>query len=635
MCLLVASIQTKVQASSKESIAQHAASTDILALNKTDQIYHLNSAKQASGFFPIPADVSNKGLNTYLNNAQSFTTSVQPDFKKYSRYGMFIELENRSQASKWFLQVNHFLIEKTEIYTMANGEISITKVNAQNATNEMFSNNMLGRALPLEIPPNTKTKVLIVLTADDLKRPIYLGLMAAEKYQTWADGMDFLFTLVMGIVLCVVLFSLACFIITRDQTFLWFATSTSLILSLAMLRSPFVTLIFDPSTGIPDWLWIVVALTQVSILLLVKSFLSIQSGSKSCTIFNVAIGIALLTILISYPLSHQNNILVFSFSSVIVIGLVLSVGMVSAFKNGLINVIFMMGWLPIAISVGKSIYLSSYEPQLHQNTLSYYNVEGPFLQLAHFFIHFIAIVMRIVEIKKQHLAAQAQSSAKTNFLAGLSHDIRQPLDAMGLMLEHLDDVNSQNANEKSKQLTHKVKLLHKSMRDIFSALTDFTQIESGKLKVTKEATSLYDLFAELKDEHALAFQQKGIVFKVRSLDIVFSSDRTLLKRVLRNLLSNAHKFTKEGKVLLSARRKNGLIVIQVWDTGCGISADKQATIFDIYSQADEDGRRPWGNGVGLASVKHIAELLGLSICVDSQVQKGSVFSVYVPNMLKS
>lgn len=604
----------------------HLWANDTLSLIDIDEIYHVNSAPQALGFFPIPDTVSAENIIQYAKNTTPLELTTRPNFQLHKRYALYITVENKTPNPNWFIQVSHYLINKIDIFVQSDSWQTHSSVQTTQKTTS-HNINMLGRAIPVTLNQDTSSKVLIVLSSDKIKRPIYIGLVSDNKYLTWSTKLDFIFLVAIGIVVGFVLLSVTCFVIAHDQTFLWFAASTSLILYLSILRSPFGINFIDASNGLPYWLWLVIGFMQISILLFVRSFFSNPTQNKPPIIYNIVIGLILLTILVSLVTTSENNARLFAISSLIVVLLVIAMGFLKAKKDGVIYTIFMLGWLPLAFTICKSIYIQNLTPEANEVTLSYYNVEGPYFQVLHFFLHFIAMVLRILSIKKQKIEAEVKSEAKTTFLVQLSHDFRQPLDAMGLMLDHLND-KSHSCD--SKQLISKTKQLHTSMQFTFSALTELSQLESGKVKLVLQNVFINDIVQELKNEHELAFHQKNLKLICPATKHTIVTDRTLLKRILNNLLSNAYKYTNKGGVLLSVRIRKNHLLLQVWDTGCGIPADQHLFIFDIYSQVQASTNKVQGSGIGLATVKHLSELLSYTVSLTSVIDKGSVFNLQIP-----
>jgi two-component system chemotaxis sensor kinase CheA len=242
------------------------------------------------------------------------------------------------------------------------------------------------------------------------------------------------------------------------------------------------------------------------------------------------------------------------------------------------------------------------------------------------------------------------SQYKSEFLANVSHELRTPLNSLLILAQMLAD--NREGNLLPKQLEH-IRTIHSSGKDLLSIINeilDLSKIESGKMTLVFEDVSIKEL-ADFADRH---FRQealnKGIEFAI-DLDSVLAgasihTDIQKLQQVVKNLLANAMKFTERGKVTLSFRTIEGddvnpmfvpqadaqILAISVADTGIGISKSKQQIIFEAFQQADGTTSRKYGGtGLGLSICKEIAELLGGVISVDSELGKGSTFTLYLPH----
>ena len=221
--------------------------------------------------------------------------------------------------------------------------------------------------------------------------------------------------------------------------------------------------------------------------------------------------------------------------------------------------------------------------------------------------------------------ADRANTAKSRFLAAASHDLRQPLQALVLLQGSLaKEVESVSAREMVERLDH----ILSSMSGMLDALLDINQIEAGTVHAELISFPIGDLLSQLKDEfhhHALLSEIK---FRVAPCRLVVRSDPHLLIQILRNLLSNALKYTRRGKVLLGCRRRGDVLRIEIWDTGIGIPNDELKAIFDEYHQLDNAAReRSRGLGLGLSIANRLADLLGDRVSVRSQPGRGSVFSI--------
>lgn len=228
-------------------------------------------------------------------------------------------------------------------------------------------------------------------------------------------------------------------------------------------------------------------------------------------------------------------------------------------------------------------------------------------------------------------AAKQQSElanvAKSRFLAAASHDLRQPLQTLALLHGLLTKVVR---GEKAEELVAKLDDTLGAMSGMLNTLLDINQIEAGVVRAEMADVEISGLLDRLKDEFAYHAQGKGLALRVVPCSLSIRSDPRLLEQMLRNLLSNALKYTRRGKVLVGCRRRSGMLSIEVWDTGVGIPDEELKAIFEEYHQLDNAHReRGRGLGLGLSIVERLGHLLGHRIRVRSRHGKGSVFAVEV------
>jgi two-component system CheB/CheR fusion protein len=224
--------------------------------------------------------------------------------------------------------------------------------------------------------------------------------------------------------------------------------------------------------------------------------------------------------------------------------------------------------------------------------------------------------------------AELATAAKSRFLAAASHDLRQPLQTLalvqGLLAKNVE-------TEKAHKLVGRLDETLGAMSGMLNALLDINQIEAGTIHADIANFPVSDLLDQLQDEFIYHAQAKGLSLRVIQCGLSVSSDPRLLEQMLRNLVSNALKYTRHGKVLLGCRRHGEMLSIEVWDTGIGIPEDALEAIFQEYHQLDNPAReRSRGLGLGLSIVHHLGALLGHPIHVRSHPGKGSVFWVDVP-----
>lgn len=225
-------------------------------------------------------------------------------------------------------------------------------------------------------------------------------------------------------------------------------------------------------------------------------------------------------------------------------------------------------------------------------------------------------------------AAEQSEQARARYLAAASHDLRQPVQAATLYIKLLQDKITDHTLRRILDL---LQASHESLLAILTALLDLARVEAGVVSPILEPVPVGPLLASLAEEWREAATRGGLELRTVPSSLTVVTDRLLLERILRNLLSNAITYTEHGKVLLGVRRRPGSAEIQVLDTGPGIPQQHLADIFKEFHQISPPGkRRHQGIGLGLAIVAQTARLLGHQVRVHSQVGRGSLFSVSLP-----
>jgi two-component system CheB/CheR fusion protein len=248
------------------------------------------------------------------------------------------------------------------------------------------------------------------------------------------------------------------------------------------------------------------------------------------------------------------------------------------------------------------------------------------------------VVITFNDITERKAAAQAldlarQDSdranlAKSRFLAAASHDLRQPLQTMALINGMLA---KSVADPASRKLVARLEHTMQSINTMLNAMLDINQIEAGIVQPDIVSVDAGALLARLREKFHDQAAAQNTELRVMPCTLTIATDPALLEQMLTNLIGNALKYTKAGRVLLGCRRYGEMLRVEVWDSGIGIAADQLQTIFDEYHQIDNAAReRSRGLGLGLSIVQRLGRLLGHKIAVRSTPGSGSVFSVEIP-----
>ena len=245
----------------------------------------------------------------------------------------------------------------------------------------------------------------------------------------------------------------------------------------------------------------------------------------------------------------------------------------------------------------------------------------------------LALQLRVekAEADAARRAAEAANRAKTQFFAAASHDLRQPLHAMGLFAEAM---RQRIRDPEVASLVNSINESVDALEGLFGELLDITRIDTGGVEVNPAPVRLKDLFARLRLHFEPVAFEKGLQLSFRGEQHVAQADPVLLERILRNLVSNAIRYTDDGGVLVSCRRVQGRLRVQVWDSGIGIPEALLPRVFEEFFQVH--GNRPLqahqrkGLGLGLAIVRRLADLMGIEIGVRSRAGHGTVFTFDLP-----
>jgi two-component system, sensor histidine kinase len=233
-----------------------------------------------------------------------------------------------------------------------------------------------------------------------------------------------------------------------------------------------------------------------------------------------------------------------------------------------------------------------------------------------------------LELKEAREAAERANKAKSRFLATASHDLRQPLQTLallnGAMRRLVKDSEFADALAQEEQTIA-------TMSKLLNALLDISKLESGAIMPEIGDFKVGEIFAELRHEFAAIAAAKGLQLRVDPCSDYVHSDPSLVGQILRNLISNAIKYTRNGYVRLRCLHNQGIVRLEVFDTGIGIPAHALGHIYDEFYQIGVSANTSRdGYGLGLSIVRRLARLLNIKLDVQSEINKGSVFALELP-----
>ncbi len=235
------------------------------------------------------------------------------------------------------------------------------------------------------------------------------------------------------------------------------------------------------------------------------------------------------------------------------------------------------------------------------------------------------LVTQLQELALRRDEAERANAAKSRFLATASHDLRQPMHSIGLLV---DVLRERLGAHPLAELAAKVQTSVATMESLFGSLLDISKLDARAVRPEFAPVELDRLLERVERTFAPQAQARGLRLRARGRALVARSDAALLERIVNNLVSNAIRYTKAGGVLVACRPRRGACVLQVWDTGRGIAPEHLASIFEEFFRIEAPGTSPdKGLGLGLSIVQRSAEILGHTLAVRSRPGRGSVFEL--------
>jgi signal transduction histidine kinase len=235
-----------------------------------------------------------------------------------------------------------------------------------------------------------------------------------------------------------------------------------------------------------------------------------------------------------------------------------------------------------------------------------------------------------VDLSAAKESAELANLSKTRFLAAASHDVLQPLNAAHLSISALSEIQT---SDEGKKLVRQVERSLETMEDLLRTLLDISKLDAGVIRPDIGDVNLETLFSSLRSDFQPLAELNGLKLKFRQAHASVRSDRTLLRRILQNIISNALRYTRSGGVLVGIRHRGDTVRIDVADTGCGIPEDQRDAVFEEFHRGSisaDASLASGGLGLGLAIVRRIAGALDHPITFSSKVGQGTIFHIDVP-----
>ena len=260
--------------------------------------------------------------------------------------------------------------------------------------------------------------------------------------------------------------------------------------------------------------------------------------------------------------------------------------------------------------------------------------EGDFstrLEITHEYDKYNEYDLIMENLNKMTAELQKNEVLKTDFISNVSHEIKTPLAVIQNYASLLQDDTLDSATRK--EYTKTLIAASKRISDLITNILKLNKLENQEIQEKHEAFNLTDALSESVVEFEPWFERKGIELNCEFDDVTIFSSKSLLEIVWNNLISNAIKFTPEGgRIEISLKRKGKNAEIKVADTGCGMTSEVGAKIFEKFYQGDTS-HATQGNGLGLALVKKVIDILGGEISVQSELNKGSTFTILLKDVV--
>ncbi|WP_299382779.1 hybrid sensor histidine kinase/response regulator [uncultured Lacinutrix sp.] len=584
----------------------------------------------------ILEDESNLKFTTLTSENQSVGFSTD-------NYWLTFDLENSSNTPEiYYLQTARPVTDVANLFQVANKN-NITEFKSGDAI--AFSERQVEHRktiFKIELPKNSTQQFYLHLRSDG--ETLNLPLVLHTESQFWKSNYteQLFLGFFYGLLFLATVVYLFFYTSLSNKTFLYYSIY---VFSIALLQSALDGLIFQyllPSAGfINDRAVLITALfSNFFLLKYCEYFLKVESISKTIKIaFKILYGIIIVlgvllfinneTKAMVYPMSNVNGLM-----SLILILVTL---FYSRYKDHKIDTFFSAGIFFLVIGLMGFV----------MNNLSLLPNNFVTLNSAKFGITFEVIFLslsmtnlikdlRLEKEESQMLAlskSEEVSELKSYFMSNISHELRTPINAiMGIAEDELDKILDPESKKNFEVIKHASLSLLSNINDIL----DFEKIEKGELKLRKEVFNPKEVVTQISKNWQRTAESKGLKYTLSISDSIpykIEGDVERFTQVVNNVLSNAVKFTAYGKIVCAIKateKENGLseIIVNILDTGVGISTDKKLNVFNSFGQMRLNDKRSFGGvGLGLSIVKHLIDLFGGTITIDSDEGRGTNVSM--------
>ncbi len=624
LCLLLLALTLPVRAeiaSAVSLVTDHG----VLSLQRSDQRYGLASLQHSPGFIPVAEGLE---LKDALQHVPGRQYDLTPDFRQHHRYWLYATVMNNTGNSDWVLHISNFGFQQPRVLVHSqNGTVLQTISNEGYAAGTDI--NAIGRAVRVRLPPGETSQIVVELTAYHFVWHPYIALMSGSEYDNWCTQMSAASDVAIGMTVGMIILGFICWLLVSEGAFFWGALSSLLMLCYYLEHSSLPAFLWQYDYEKTTLFWALVSACLLSMLAFAGSFLQVcRDKGRWYQLFRAAAVLTVVVFLLALPFEFSGKSLIYSFNYMVVWIVILSSGIAKVKSEGRYYITYILGWLPLVLSTLQVIIELVFSSEgVDEVTVSYKIISVFYVQALHVLIHAVALFLRVRALREEKLYMEYLSQAKSRFMAQSSHDLRQPLHSMKL---YLDSLRPYIREEKAEVFFAGLQKNQQQMNEAFTSIMDLNKLEAGAVTADIRPMLLSDIFSRICDEFQLQAAAKNIRFNLHHCSLPVCTDPVLLERLLRNLISNAIKYTDSGRVVVGCRRRGKQVEIQVMDTGRGIRPDEQGRIFDIYQRAAGAQQDGGSAGIGLSVVKHIADLLGLPVSMVSLPDKGSTFTVTVP-----